>query len=169
MRLLFFSWFLVVCFFFVSQGAEAARWWHFFFDPGVPSFEKRLLNDGKTFHMQQWAHGPWPHDTIHNGKDGGLWTPDVWLQQYGGNTQKVIDELYHGDILRRHSQEGGLHSFHVGEGFMRLSDLGKLRIARFIDFAYAVTGEHTHGTITFYHYKSKEMIGAYTTNGLHLQ
>lgn len=122
---------------------------------GDEVFVRPNLEDGKTPHNVRWADDDWK--------------PEDWVDEEH-TAQDVMSGFYRAGIITDQDVRGpGNVSVEVGQGFMRLSNLEKRRVIRFVDWVGGYTSGAPNGVIVLYHKASGDSIGSYNAEGLYLQ
>ncbi|MBX2833848.1 MAG: hypothetical protein KTR28_02645 [Micavibrio sp.] len=122
------------------------------------------LNKAKIPHSSQWADEKW--------------SPQDWIDARGGQPLKVIDGFYRVGIIKDQTMKDGMPLLEVGDAFLQLSDLEKMRVVTFIDHVFGITRNDESGSIHIVYeeetflfglYSGLESVGFFTKDGLQLQ
>lgn len=147
-------------FFGLAAPAQAKSWMDWRFTPSHPDFERPYYEDGKTPHNSQWENDDW---------NAQGWADDK------GSKEAVLEGLMAANIIRDIDvdEDGGNSVLSVGSNFMRLGDLEKTRILKFVDYTYSVT-QKSGGVIEIEYDNGRWLVrstpvGIYSVYGLQLQ
>ncbi len=145
----------------VSAGAPAWAepkpcywgWWPEHFEK--MHWERRLMQDARTPHPNQW--------------DGSRWTPADWIAQRGGNGGKMISRFFAIGVLEDQSMDDDIPVLEVGTEFYRLGGEDQRRVMALVDSVYGVTTRSPHKIFLIEDGKTGRPLGTYTASGLTLQ
>ena len=129
--------------------------------------------DFKRYRTGSYQKGFSPHlydygDSFPASFKGKEWNPTAWPLSYQ-DKNKFTQNLFDSDIIRDQYIKGdAVPVVVVGPNFYHLSDLDQYRLCKSLDMLYgATTGKYGHFLLQDWY--SKEIIGAYTKNGLDLR
>lgn len=146
----------VLSVFFVALpgAAQASSWWDYIFTPAVPDFERFYEYDAKTPNVAMY--------------DMDQWTPEVWTENRGSQ-EAVMNDLYINGIITDQYVDDEVPVLEVGQHFMELSGNDKRRVVAYIDSVFGITSNAEQGVIMLEHWKTSDVVGVYTRQGLQLQ
>lgn len=152
------SGFLAVLAIILSVASPAkASWLDYIFTPPMPHFERPYLEEGKMPHNSQW--------------EDDTWTPQGWTD-YAGSQEAVLSGLEGAGIITDYDLKGVDPELKVGRPFIRLSDLEKTHVVKYVDDVYGIT--KNNGVIEIELDNNtwlwpNQTIGYYTSKGLQIQ
>ena len=97
--------------------------------------------------------------------DGDTWTPQEWIKQ-DGDEKRMMRELYAVDIITDQFTDDDIPYLEVGEKFMQLSGVDRLRVLKFVDYVFAITESEENGMFYIvYSEDDEELVGLYNKYG----